>query len=748
MSALTQIPAAATPTQPIPGEVFATYTGDTVIAAGSMIHFEVSIVSPVALPRGTEIGLARRWPSDWGTAQSADPSGPDFLRIDCASGGAVRWWNARSHPWHPFDHVLFVTLPDGLPANETLRARFGGDAGVSPGFTAQTFIEEASPLSIRIREQMEDAWREIARPTIRITGAEPHRLVLTVPSRVQVGLPMTMHLRVEDRWGNPSQLGGNGDSDPIRIDGLDASMHVGASGWARVELTLQANGVHRIRARSKHFTAISNPIDVVDEPVKTFIYWGDIHAQSVIGCGARSIDAYFHHARDFAATDFGSHQANCFLVSNDEWTETATSTSRIHGEGRFVTLLGVEWSAQSAYGGDHNLYFPGERAALHRCSHEFVVDKSDIGTDIRHVDELHEHYRGSDTLIAVHVGGRTADLRWHDPSLDRLIEVHSTHATSEWFLFDALKRGYRMGVISGSDGVDGRPGASHPGHMGVRNVRGGLTAVAMPQLSRGALWSALKARRCYGTTGARILLELRAGEATMGDEITVSSLPPFDVRVEGTAPIERVDFFRDDVMIDSIDMMSGNAETASANASAATAATAAAAGTASNAVRVAWCGTTAPGNWQRARMLWEGLIRVDGASIIDVQEWALDTPDEGIRESDSHTVRFRTITAGDWDGVILTLDSIATAEITFVTEPMTLHARLGDLHGSEPRTFEADNPARRLELRRLPSKMPAPGWNGRFIDASAPHGDHAYWIRVRQSDGEYAWSTPIFVSLT
>jgi hypothetical protein len=26
-------------------------------------------------------------------------------------------------------------------------------------------------------------------------------------------------------------------------------------------------------------------------------------------------------------------------------------------------------------------------------------------------------------------------------------------------------------------------------------------------------------------------------------------------------------------------------------------------------------------------------------------------------------------------------------------------------------------------------------------------GGHAYWVRVRQVDGAYAWSTPIFVTL-
>ena len=282
-------------------------------------------------------------------------------------------------------------------------------------------------------------------------------------------------------------------------------------------------------------------------------------------------------------------------------------------------------------------------------------------------------------------------------------------------------------MISGSDSVDGRPGASHPGHMGVRNLRGGLTAVAMPALTRAALWKSLESRHCYGTTGARILLRITAGSAQMGDEICVDELPAFAVMVEGTAPLEAVDFFRDDVLLMSIDVMSS-------------------AGALSNSIRVGWNGTTAPGNWQRARMRWEGELRVRGARIVDAQPWALDTPDEGIRERHADHVRFSTITAGDWDGVVLTLDDPSRAELSFITEPMMLRARLSDL-GAASRTFEADNPARKVELRRLPKQMPARGWRGEFEDASPPSGAHAYWVRVRQSDGEYAWSTPIFTTL-
>ena len=711
------------------GRVDVSYIGEPVVAAGSLTRFELAIDADFALPAGAEIAFARRWPSDWGTPQWSDPARPDFFSVAAAPGRSLRWWSARLHAWHPFDHVLFVALPEGLPARETVNARFGSGLEGAPGFTAQTFIEEGSPISVRLRVAADAPWSEIARPQVRITGGAAQRLVLTAPSRVAAGKPFTLHLRAEDEWGNPAVL-----HAPVRIDApVSREVTMPPQGWLRVEACAPDPGIHRIGAQVSFapsqptMAAVSNPIEVVDGPVEELLCWGDLHAQSVIGCGARSIDAYYGHARDFAATDFGSHQANCFLVSNPEWSETQAATQRAQADGRFVTLLGVEWSAASPSGGDHNLYFPGDVAPLHRCSHEFVADKSDLESDLPHVTDLHAFYRGSDALMAAHVGGRTADLRWHEPALDRLLEVHSTHATSEWFLFDALRRGYRMGVIAGSDSVDGRPGASHPGHMGVRNVGGGLTAVAMPALTRGALWSALKARHCYGTTGPRMLLKLSAGAARMGDEITVAELPPFDVRVEGTAPLETIDFFRDDTLLSSVDRMADAA-------------------TLSNHIRVGWNGASAPGNWQRARMSWDGHLRITGARIVSAEPWAFDTPDEGLREITPQSVRWRSITAGDWDGLVLELDDLAGAELTFVTEPMTVRTRLADL-GAPSRVFAATNPQRKLELRRLPAVQPALGWRGRFEDPAPPAGAHAYWVRVRQADGAYAWSTPIFSML-
>ena len=707
------------------GTVRVAYDGDAVLAAGARARFAVSVESTFALPPGTRLALARRWPSDWGTPQADDPASEDHLRVDAGAGAPVRWWHERCPTWHPFDHVLFIELPAGLARGARCTARFGARDGGSPGFRVQTFLEESSPLSVRLAFPPAADWIELARPDVQVVGAAPHAIVLTAPSRACAGEPFELHLRVEDEWGNPAVL-----DDPVYLEApIDRRITLPPSGWQRVEVVLTRAGVHRLTARSEGVPACratSNPIEVVDGDAGARLYWGDLHAQSVIGCGARAIDAYYRHARDFAACDFASHQANCFLVSNPEWHDTAAATSREQVPGRFVTLLGVEWSASSLLGGDHNVYFPGDEAPLHRCSHEFVADKSDVDSDLAHVEDLYAHYRGSDTLVAVHVGGRTADLRWHEPTLDRLLEVHSTHATSDWFLLDALKRGYRMGVIAGSDGVDGRPGASHPGHMGVRNVRGGLTAVALPALTRRALWNALKARHCYATTGPRMLLSFGAGDATMGDEVTLAAPAVFDVQVEGTAPIETVEFFRDDACLARADPM--------------------AAGEPSRFVRVAWCGASAPGNWQRARMDWDGSLRIEGTTIVAAQPWGFDTPDEGVRSVASDRVAWRSITAGDWDGIVLELEDPASAVMTFATGPMTLRAAFGDL-GHAPLRFEADAPARVVELRRLPKEMPALGWRGRFAAPADAEGVHAYWVRVRQADGAFAWSSPIFATL-
>jgi hypothetical protein len=661
--------------------------------AGAALSFVLRVIPGCICREGARIALARRWPADWSEPQGSDPAAPDHLAITLEPHGEpVAWTRRRSEAWHPFDHALIAELPRAIgPAESVLFAWKA--AGV------QTFIEEACPLSIRLDATGAGDWVEVARQTLRVEGGAPHRLVLTAPSDVVAGESFRAHLRIEDVWGNPAAL----RAAVVTIGGLRCDL---AHAVGEVTLRLDAPGVHRLAARTEDGLATeSNPILCHAEAPALRRFWGDIHAQSAIGCGARSIEAYFRHARDVAAADFGSHQANCFLVSGPEWAETQRVTQALNEEGRFVTLLGVEWSGRPAVGGDHNLYWPGDAAELRRCSHEYVADRADADTDLPHITDVHAHYEGQDVLMAVHVGGRTSNLAWHAPALERLVEVHSTHASSEWMVAEALARGWRFGVTGGSDGVDGRLAASHPGRQTVRNLRGGLTCVALPALTRPALWRALKAGATYGTNGPRILLDV-AAEAP----------GRLRVVVEGTAPISAVTLLR------------GAEEVAQAIPAPRDA-------TPSGWWRLRWWGAKARGNWSQTRLAWHGGATISGAELRAARPWRWDTPAEGVMSWNAAGLTWRSITAGSWDGVeflVAEAQPEAVLSIRCAALDLDLPLRPGGCD-------TAEHLPRRLRLDALARLAAAPSWAG-VLQGPA---DAPLWVRVEQEDGGIAWSSPV-----
>jgi Protein of unknown function (DUF3604) len=180
-------------------------------------------------------------------------------------------------------------------------------------------------------------------------------------------------------------------------------------------------------------------------------------------------------------------------------------------------------------------------------------------------DDLFKALEAEDCRVIAHVGGRYADLKYaHDGRVERTVEVHSSWGTFEWLLHDAFEQGFRVGIVCHSDDHKGRPGATRPGASTFGAV-GGLTCYFMPELTRDALFEALRTRRHYGTTGPRIFLDLHAtferpvtgfsedpqlgparefpvDEARMGDIIRPGSVGmKMSVEAIGTAPIERLD---------------------------------------------------------------------------------------------------------------------------------------------------------------------------------------------------------------
>jgi len=302
------------------------------IEAGATSSWIVSFETSRALEPGSRLALARRWPSDWGMPQANDPTAADYLTVHAASGAPLRWWTEVVYPWHPFDHVLYVEPLVSLAAGERIELRFGDGREGSPGARMQTFIEEASPLSVRLQNG-DSAWTEIARVEVVVEGSYVHTLVASAPSRVAVGESFQVHVRVEDRWGNPA-ADFDGDFVIEGAESLGGRLSSAEGSFKRADVVLTEVGVHRLRVsqRDGDLTAVTNPIVCEVDPGDR-LFWGDMHAQSLVGCGARSVSNYYRHARDFAGCDVGSHQANCYMVTAADWEETESVTSEMHDPG-------------------------------------------------------------------------------------------------------------------------------------------------------------------------------------------------------------------------------------------------------------------------------------------------------------------------------------------------------------------------------------------------------------------------------
>jgi hypothetical protein len=171
-------------------------------------------------------------------------------------------------------------------------------------------------------------------------------------------------------------------------------------------------------------------------------------------------------------------------------------------------------------------------------------------------------YRGrKDILIIPHHVKTWTDWSYHDPDLEPLMEVYSCWGQSEtpgpdlWNkgqtpgagAWEAFRRGYRMGMMASTDNHVGMPGRSYPGDRQIHTpFKGGLCAVWADALTRESLFGALQARRCYGTTGARIIVRFSIAGRPMGSALA-SSGDAVDLayKIHGTDAIDRLEIVHD-----------------------------------------------------------------------------------------------------------------------------------------------------------------------------------------------------------
>jgi hypothetical protein len=680
---------------------------------------------------GGVIKIAWRDVSDWSKPQFDDPAASSYASVatDGASTLKAQFDRQRyARPWR-----LCVTIDvfdDSLRQGDTVTLTLGDTSGGGEAGRAQTYSQEAFEFRVAVDWCGTWVYTEVESPVFPVVSGPPERLVVVGPSTAEPGEATWVGIKAEDLWGNPCrQYDGTVSIEADGLEGLpDSYAFTDADRGVRRFDGVRAvsEGACRVRATddANRLQAEGNPLRCRAGSDRPRPFWGDLHGQSEETVGTNPVSSYFTFARDSALVDFAGHQGNDFQITEAVWSEIKTQANGHNEDGRFTAFVGYEWSGNTPVGGDHNVYYLDDDGPLHRSSHVLIDDKSDIGTDCLHVTDLYAALKGQRALLVPHVGGRYANLDWHNAELEPVIEVYSEWGEFEWFLKWALEQGYRVGFTAGSDDHKGRPGAAWSG-SGAFGVYGGLTCVYADELSRQGVWDALRARRCYGTSGARILIDARADGQPMGSAFDASAAPAIDVEVAGTAPIERIDLFRGAEIVHSWPQPIPRHE---------------------ERVRIAWAGQRIRARNRLAR--WDGSLTTDRGRFVDVEGYAFDTPSEGLRSVEDRRLTWASVTTGDADGVLFRVadtDDTDDATLRFDTPILDHQIDLAQIRQG-PVVVDAGGVDMRVTFEMAPAGSDREAAVRLQDDALVP-GTHAYWVRVTQVDGHKAWVSPFYVTV-
>ncbi|MDP6778013.1 MAG: DUF3604 domain-containing protein [Candidatus Latescibacteria bacterium] len=275
-------------------------------------------------------------------------------------------------------------------------------------------------------------------------------------------------------------------------------------------------------------------IEVDDGDGAHQLYWADMHVHTGFSADAEGhVDELIAYARDKAALD-------CVVFQDNDWYQLSLTDSEYEAylsylkhfseDGRFVLFPAYEWTYRPKDGNHRTLVGRDEGFGLLRHSE---AGDDPMGALMAHVEKhdalSHPHHEWwtltdspSETNAEVCSGWRVHML---DP--EYLRKIH-----------DLLVSGRRLGFIGGSDNHRRNPG------MG-----GGLTGIYAKELTRDALFDALKKHRCFATDGCRLSAALWINGAFIGEEATVTGSPEIHWEVQLTAPPATVQLVRDGIAI-------------------------------------------------------------------------------------------------------------------------------------------------------------------------------------------------------
>jgi hypothetical protein len=498
------------------------------------------------------------------------------------------------------------------------------------------------------------------------------------------------------------------------------------------------------------------------------VYFGDLHSHCNVGYGHGSLeDAYANAALqlDFVAVtphahwhdmpvddpdlgDLVAYHRIGFKRTAEAWERVRQTAHEATVPGKFAAFLAYEW--HSCTYGDHNVYFKNDLGEIFRSgSLEELRD-----------EVLNLRQQGGDAfLIPHHIGYRSGSrgINWDHFSSEfsPVAEAMSMHGCAEspeapfpyhhtmgprdWqsmYQF-GLERGNVVGIIGSTDHH-----SAHPGSYG----HGGL-AVWADGLTRDNVFEAIESRRCYAISGDKIALDFSVNGVEMGALAEPNPSRTIQVEVEGGSAIDYVEVLHNNTVVHRWNgKRTSDGEPFS--------------GALKTHFEVGWGEVGTNVDWDVSLEVRGGeLVGVDprfrGHSIVAPQRGEEETYQFSAWERIGPSgVRFTTRTWGNMNtatpgmqGLGLEVkgdgSTLISAQINGQTTDVSLASlligpRTGYLGGFLSPAFSFSR------------AVPAAESNAKFEiehSASSEFRDW-YYVRVRQHNGQWAWSSPLWVEPT
>lgn len=547
--------------------------------------------------RAGDIGT---WKFHYTTSLSL-PKGTTF-KFDLQSPGRYIDWEAPESDLNETENVIYAQLEKGeiieaeeIEAPESIIPQYeftlpsavkvGGKItivmGSSPnspkqegGNRAQLTLQRRRPFLLYIDPKGKGNYSDPEIFTMDIRGNSLTTIQILAPSFVSKNKRFDVTVRFEDEYGNLTNFAPEDTLIDLSYEHLRENLNwklfVPETGFVLLpNLYFNEAGIYKIQLRN-----LQAAQSFISAPIKCFqenncsLFWGLLHGESERVDSTENIENCLRFFRDdqtlnfYAVSPFESVEE----TSNEDWKLISLNVSEFNEEERFTTLLGCQYVGDPSKEGVRQLIYSKDNKPLIRQKESKNSSLVKIYKTSSPKDLL--------SIPSFTMGkGYSFDFKEYNPTFERVVEIYNAWGSSETSskegnprpitggieeapegsIQQALAQNCRFGFVAG--GLDDRGIYTEFYDSEQVQYSPGLTGIISEKYTRDAIFNALYNRRCYASTGARIIVGFHIAGQPMGSELSTEKKPGLVVNrhisgyVATTTDIKTIEIIRNGQVI-------------------------------------------------------------------------------------------------------------------------------------------------------------------------------------------------------